>query len=90
MERNVRICKKCLLRDMPEEETWQNLYEYIERLPREDKVETQVYEKRLSICRECEMLLAGMCRVCGCFVEMRAVMRVRSCPGIPSKWGKEF
>ena len=27
-----------------------------------------------------DMLLQGMCRACGCFVELRAVIAVNSCP----------
>ena len=42
------------------------------------------YERRLSICKECEKLLSGMCRMCGCYVEMRAAIALRDCPG--KKW----
>lgn len=86
MGSNVRICKKCLLRDVPEEEAFKNMYEYIAGLPEEDKADEQLYEYRLNLCRECDKFLAGMCRMCGCFVEMRAAMKKRSCPYIPQKW----
>lgn len=86
MEENTRFCRRCLLRDTPEEESWKSVHDYIERLPEEDKVSEEVYEERLNICRSCEMLLAGTCRMCGCFVEMRAAMKVRFCPGVPPKW----
>lgn len=42
------------------------------------------YQRRLSICKECEKLLSGMCRMCGCYVEMRAAIALRDCPG--KKW----
>lgn len=71
---------------MPEEDIYKNMYEYIERLPQEDKAEAELYEQRLQICKECEMLLSGMCRLCGCFVEMRAAIKKRSCPNVPQKW----
>lgn len=83
---NTRICKKCLLRDLPQEETFRTMREYIANLPEEDKVEESVYEERLKTCVQCEKFLAGMCRICGCYVEMRAAMKVRHCPGIPSHW----
>ena len=89
MEVNTRICRKCLLQDTPEEDMWQSIHEYIERLPEEDKVSKAVYETRLLACRGCDMLLAGMCRVCGCYVEMRAAMKVRACPGVLPKWEKD-
>ena len=89
MEQRTRICRKCLLRDAPEEETWKNVREYVERLPEEDRVDEQVYENRLLICRSCDQLLGGVCRKCGCFVEMRAAMKLRSCPDVSAKWGRE-
>lgn len=82
----TRLCKKCLLREMPEEDIYKDMYEYLARLPQEDKAEKELYEQRLQICKECEMLLSGMCRLCGCFVEMRAAIKKRSCPGAPQKW----
>lgn len=39
-----------------------------------------------SFCRECDNLISGICRVCGCFVEMRTVMKKNSCPGISKEW----
>lgn len=71
---------------MPEEDIYKDMYEYIERLPEEDKAKEELYEQRLQICKECEMLLSGMCRLCGCFVEMRAAIKKRSCPNVPQKW----
>lgn len=81
-----RICKKCLLRDMPEKEYFANMYAYIENLPEEDKVSDAKYQSRLEVCQDCENLISGMCRLCGCYVEMRAAMKVRHCPGITPKW----
>ena len=74
---------------MDEGDYFKNLYDYIARLPCEDKVKDEVYEKRLGFCRECGNLQSGMCRVCGCYVELRAAMRVRGCPGIPMRWAPE-
>ena len=72
MDGNTRICKKCLLREMDEAGFFQNMYDYIARIPADDKTPEEEYERRLSICKECEKLLSGMCRMCGCYVEMRA------------------
>ncbi len=81
-----RICKKCLLRDLSEKEYFYNMYTYISNLPEESKVSDSEYEERLSKCRECNNLLNGMCRICGCFVEMRAAISIRHCPDIEPKW----
>lgn len=85
-EGSRRLCRKCLLREMDEAEYFKNLYEYIERIPQEDKVSKEEYENRLSICKSCCYLLSGMCRLCGCYVELRAALKVRSCPDIPARW----
>lgn len=79
-------CRKCLLRDMDWTEYFRNMREYIRSLPAEDKVSDEEYERRLAACRTCEWLLEGMCRICGCYVEMRAAMKVRSCPQTPDHW----
>lgn len=83
-----RYCKKCLLREMEEGEYFKNLYDYIQRLPADDKVPEEIYDERLNICKECDNLQNGMCRICGCYVELRAAMKVRACPGLPARWIK--
>ncbi|MDF2803883.1 MAG: hypothetical protein K0S61_3786 [Anaerocolumna sp.] len=82
----IRYCKQCLLKDMPEDAYFKNLYDYIEHLDKDIKVETIEYERRLNICKNCENLINGMCRICGCFVELRAVMDKKSCPAVDKKW----
>ncbi|MBQ9123874.1 MAG: hypothetical protein IJY10_10360 [Lachnospiraceae bacterium] len=80
-----RICKKCLIKDMADgEEMFRNLYEYIENLDEEMKASEELYQERLSCCKECDSLLSGMCRHCGCYVEMRAVVKKNYCP--VKKW----
>ncbi len=74
------VCRKCLTRDMDQAAYFQNLHDYIANLDEDLKVETPLYETRLSLCKECDLLLDGMCRACGCFVELRAAMKKNSCP----------
>ena len=57
------------------------MYDYIARIPADDKTPEEEYERRLSICKECEKLLSGMCRMCGCYVEMRAAISTAGLPG---------
>lgn len=85
-QKEFRVCRKCLLRDMDEGEYFANLREYIANLDEELKVDEGEYERRLGLCKECENLMSGMCRVCGCYVELRAVMKKNSCPGVSKKW----
>lgn len=82
-----RICRKCLTADMDEKEYFVNLQEYIANLDADIKVNHEIYEKRLAVCKQCELLADGMCRACGCFVEMRAAIWKNSCPY--DKWTAE-
>lgn len=82
---SLRVCKKCLVRDMiGQEEYFRSLREYIENLDIDIKAEQALYEERLGICKECDMLFEGMCRRCGCYVEMRAAVAKNVCPS--KKW----
>ncbi len=84
--RSINYCRKCLLKDMPEKAYFKNLYDYIETLSVDIKAEAKVYESRLSICKECDNLINGMCRICGCFIELRAVISKNYCPDMDRKW----
>lgn len=75
-----RTCRKCLLYEMDQGDYFRNLYAYIDRLDPDIKAGEKLYRDRLSICKECELLLDGMCRTCGCFVELRAAVKENICP----------
>lgn len=83
------FCRKCLLEDMPENEYFKSLKEYVAHLDEDIKVPPNVYEERLKHCRQCEQLLNGMCRQCGCYVELRAAMKKNYCPAANKKWLSE-
>ncbi|MEE1306289.1 MAG: DUF6171 family protein [Agathobacter sp.] len=74
-----KICKKCLLREMAEADV-KMIEKYKNAILTEDRVEEKEYEKRLSLCKECERLNAGTCGACGCYVELRAVAKAGHCP----------
>lgn len=79
-------CKKCLLRDMEESEYFVDLQKYIAHLNDDLKVVEEEYERRLNICQSCEYLLNGMCGKCGCFVELRALLKKNCCSDVKKKW----
>ena len=82
---NQRYCRKCLTRDMVgKEEYFRSLREYIANPDPEIKADEALYEERLAVCKECDLLLEGMCRICGCYVELRAVVAKNICPR--KKW----
>ena len=86
MNNGLRICRKCLLREIDEADYFQKLENYIANLDETVRVGQELYEERLSICRSCENLTKGMCRLCGCFVDLRAALKVRKCPDLPCRW----
>lgn len=91
--KNKRICRKCLIREMMEngavEESIQKMLQRIELMDEDLKCSKEVYEARLESCKSCENLLEGMCRLCGCYVELRAAVRANSCPMTKKRWKAE-
>ncbi len=46
-----------------------------------DNVDDATYQRRLAACRACDACVDGtMCMKCGCFVELRALSALRTCP----------
>ena len=82
----IRECRRCLLKDMDSEEYYKTVREYVEHLDPALRVPPEEYQRRLSLCRECDGLINGMCRLCGCFVEARAAKADTDCPGSPPRW----
>lgn len=74
-----KICKKCLLREMAEEDS-KKIAMYQEAIKKADRVPEEEYEQRLAVCKSCDYLNAGTCGACGCYVELRAVAKAGRCP----------
>ena len=83
---DLRKCKRCLLYEIAESDAYESVKNYIDSLDPGQKVNDTEYKTRLAKCRECDMLLAGMCRKCGCYVEVRAIRRDSHCPGTKPEW----
>lgn len=82
---DLRVCKRCLTREMAgQESVFRSLREYIDNLDADIRAQDILYESRLQVCKECDMLLQGMCRSCGCYVELRAAVAKKGCPN--RKW----
>lgn len=75
----ARICKKCLLRDLAAEDQ-KNIGKYLAAIKKEDRAKEEIYEERLAACRECGKLQEATCQACGCYVELRAAIRLGKCP----------
>ena len=73
------VCKKCLLREMAEADA-KMIEKYKNAIASEDQVDDATYEQRLNTCKNCELLNAGTCNACGCYVELRAASVAGRCP----------
>ena len=62
----------------------EKIKKYREAIKQADRVKDKEYEARLDVCRACEKLIDGTCLVCGCYVELRAAVRMSHCP--KKKW----
>ena len=82
-EKKKTICKRCLLREMAEADI-KKIEKYKQAIKEEDRVAKEEYERRLSVCKECESLTDGTCFACGCYVELRALSPMSHCPH--KKW----
>ena len=78
-----KICKKCVLRDLAIEGQ-KDLQKYLAAIKESDRAEPKEYERRLNICRSCDMLHEATCDACGCYVEFRAYASISRCPR--KKW----
>ena len=74
-------CRRCLLSEL---EGSEDILEMVDRtrklLGDRELASREVYEQRLSVCKDCEDLWDATCRKCGCFVEIRALSREAECP----------
>ena len=80
------MCKSCLLSDLADADYAAHIYEYISSIPEEIKADAAVIQKRLDYCRACDNLINGMCKLCGCYVEVRAAKSGQSCPHVYPRW----
>lgn len=83
-----RFCKKCLLDKVMGDAEYKHMQDYIKNIDRDIKTPEEDYNIRLNTCMECDNLINGMCKLCGCFVEMRAAVKKNYCPNIDKKWDK--
>jgi hypothetical protein len=61
-----------------------NLRALINNIPDDKKTAAGLYKERLAACKSCDYLSDGMCRACGCYVELRAARNFKDCPH--GKW----
>jgi hypothetical protein len=79
-------CKRCLLRELSDSEYFTTVSSYIENIPQELRTPEDTYKYRLEQCKKCQYLVNGLCRLCGCFVEIRAAAIKNYCPDKKAHW----
>ena len=77
---------RCLLREAGEAEMAAAIAEYVAGLDEAVRTDEADYRARLAVCEDCEQLLSGTCRLCGCYVETRAAKKRLGCPMVPPRW----
>ena len=83
----MRECKRCLLLEAAEHDTFELIRAKVEALSPAEKVDDTLYGKRLDACRAYQHLISGVCMKCGCYVEFRAAFRRMKCPNAADrKW----
>lgn len=83
----IHKCKKCLLLEAGENKSFETVRDYISNLDDELKVDDDIYISRLTLCKNCDNLISGMCLKCGCYVEIRAILKDKDCPDYNNrKW----
>ncbi|MBR3149835.1 MAG: hypothetical protein IKF64_06670 [Eubacterium sp.] len=81
----MQKCKKCLLLEAGESVTYGEIMQYVSTLDKADLADGGEYERRISICKNCDNLISGMCLKCGCYVEVRARLADSACPDADNK-----
>lgn len=83
----VNQCKKCLLLESGEKNSFEEVKALIEQMDDNLKLDDCDYIGRLNLCKSCEFLISGMCRKCGCYVELRAIQKNLHCANADDvKW----
>lgn len=81
-----KFCKRCFIDELDYDEALEDIKRYIKDFPTEKRVSEGVYSERLAKCKACEELENGICRKCGCFVELRALKKGMYCASEEKKW----
>lgn len=83
---NLRDCKKCMPSGLSDTEYYKSVSGYISNIPDELRTPKETYDYRLDQCIRCKYLVNGLCRLCGCFVEIRAATIKNYCPNKIAYW----
>ena len=79
-------CRKCLLSELSDQALYIQVKKTIEAIPESARAPEDLVRYRLMKCKNCESLFQGMCRECGCYVEVRSARLKSRCPAAKPEW----
>lgn len=79
---------RCLLFEAGQQDMARTVAEYVQSLDESIRTPEAAYRARLAVCQDCDQLMNGTCRLCGCYAETRAAKRAMQCPMVPPRWTK--
>ncbi len=78
-------CKRCAVKTVLDENDIQKMVDEVTGMKGVQLADEAVYEKRFSVCTECEGFMYGStCSYCGCVMQVRARLSDGRCP--KKKW----
>lgn len=63
-----------------------DLSRYISVVKEKDRTDESEYKRRLEICAFCKYQSNGLCTQCGCFTEIRCVLKTAKCAAPKALW----
>lgn len=84
-ERAGKVCRICQ-KELSELEYGHLIRTHISQIPEEERASEEAYLKRLALCDVCRWQRNEMCRMCGCFVRVKASRKTAACPLDPPLW----
>ncbi|MGN0165668.1 MAG: DUF6171 family protein [Lachnospiraceae bacterium] len=64
----------------------EDLSHYTSIIKEKDRADRDEYERRLSTCNDCKFQSNGLCTQCGCFTEIRCLLKNAHCPAASPLW----
>ncbi len=81
---NCPVCPKKI--NYTKESYHDDLARYIAVVKESDRANDTLYKKRLEICSDCKYYSNGLCTSCGCFVEIRCILKTSKCAAPTPLW----
>lgn len=78
------VCPKKI--EYSKEEFEYDFSRYLAIVKEKDRADKPEYTRRLALCTECEYLSNGLCTQCGCFAEIRCILKTARCPAPKARW----